>query len=224
MIASVVYLLFFLSGAAALIYQVVWVRALTLVFGGSHLAVTAVLSIFMGGLAIGGYVVGRRVDRIESPLRFYGLLELGIAASALGFAGLMHIYPAIYVALAHGRDDATLYLTIVRTLFSVVALIVPTVLMGGTLPVLSRFVSRQPENLKGHLSFLYGFNTLGAVLGALLAGFLFLRVYSVTTTLLIAVHLYLVARQGLFVPASREQDKPVKPVEGVSDHAEENVR
>ncbi len=97
---GVIYLLFFLSGAAALVYQVVWVRSLTLVFGGSHLAVTAVLSIFMGGLAIGGYFVGRRVDRVERPLRLYGFLELGVAASALAFAGLMRIYPAIYIALA----------------------------------------------------------------------------------------------------------------------------
>ncbi len=186
-LVGVIYLLFFLSGAAALVYQVVWVRSLTLVFGGSHLAVTVVLSIFMGGLAIGGYLVGRRVDRVARPLRLYGLLEFGVAASALLFAGLMRIYPAVYVMLAQGRDDATLYLTAVRMLFAVVALIVPTVLMGGTLPVLSRFVSRQPEHLRGHLSFLYGFNTLGAVFGALLAGFFFLRIYSVTTTLYIAI-------------------------------------
>lgn len=184
---GLIYALFFLSGAAALVYQVVWVRSLTLVFGGSHLAVTAVLSIFMGGLALGGYVVGRHADRIERPLRFYGYLELGIAGSALLFAGLMSLYPAIYVALAQGRDEATVYLTIVRMAFSVVALIVPTLLMGGTLPVLSRFVSRQPERLRSHLSFLYGFNTLGAVAGALLAGFVLLRVYSVSTTLSLAV-------------------------------------
>jgi spermidine synthase len=184
---GLIYLLFFLSGAAALVYQVVWVRSLTLVFGGSHLAVTAVLSIFMAGLAIGGYAVGRRVDRVRKPLRLYGVLELGIAASALVFAGLMSLYPSIYVALARGRDDATLYLTVVRMLFALVALIVPTALMGGTLPVLSRFVSRQPENLRNHLSFLYGFNTLGAVFGALLAGFVLLRLYSVSATLYVAV-------------------------------------
>ncbi len=183
----VIYLMFFLSGAAALVYQVVWVRSLTLVFGGSHLAVTAVLSIFMGGLAAGGYVVGRRVDRVEKPLRLYGLLELGIAAFAVVFAGLMALYPSIYVALARGRDDSAFYLTAVRLLFSVVALIIPTMLMGGTLPVLSRFVSRQPEHLRRHLSFLYGFNTLGAVFGALLAGFVLLRLYSVSTTLYVAV-------------------------------------
>ena len=147
-----IYLLFFLSGAAALVYQVVWVRSLTLVFGGSHLAVTAVLSTFMAGLALGGYLIGRRVDRVDRPLHLYGVLELGIAASALAFVGLMKIYPSIYVTLAQGRDGATTYLTAVRLVFSVAALIVPTMLMGGTLPVLSRFVSSQPETLRSRLS------------------------------------------------------------------------
>src|SRR5512138_2874851 len=109
---TIIYLLFFLSGAAALVYQVVWVRSLTLVFGGSHLAVTAVLSIFMGGLALGAYVVGRRVDREPRLLRLYGLLELGIAPSDLLFIALMKVYTSVYVAMARGRDDATLYLTI----------------------------------------------------------------------------------------------------------------
>jgi len=182
-----VYLLFFLSGAAALVYQVVWVRSLTLVFGGSHLAVTAVLTIFMAGLALGGWLLGRVVDRVPRPLRLYGLLELGIAASALGFMGLMTIYPAVYAALARDRDDAVVYLFAVRAVFSLAALIVPTALMGGTLPVLARFVSRQPETLRGSLAFLYGLNTLGAVLGALLAGFVLLRLYSVSATLSVAI-------------------------------------
>ena len=184
---GVVYLLFFLSGAAALVYQVVWVRSLTLIFGGTHLAVTAVLAIFMAGLALGGYVIGRVADRAGRPLRLYGLLELGIAAFALVFVGLMKVYPAVYVALAQGRDGSILYLTAVRMLFSTAAIIVPATLMGGTLPVLSRLVSRQPETLRSSLAFLYGLNTLGAVLGALLAGFVLLRLYSVSTTLSLAV-------------------------------------
>ena len=184
---GLIYLMFFLSGAAALIYEVVWVRSLTLVFGGSHLAVTAVLSIFMAGLAIGGYAIGRYADRVRKPLRLYGLLELGIAVFALIFMGLMKIYPSIYVAFAQVDDDSILYLSVIRILFSILALVIPTTLMGGTLPVLSRFVSCQPENLRSYLSFLYGFNTLGAVLGALLSGFLFLRIYSVSTTLYIAI-------------------------------------
>ena len=184
---GLIYLMFFLSGAAALIYQVVWVRSLTLIFGGSHLAVTAVLSIFMAGLAIGGYTIGKYVDQVRKPLRLYGLLELGIALFALVFMGLMKLYPSIYIPLAQGKDNAHVYLLFIRVLFSVVALIIPTTLMGGTLPVLSRFVSRQPRTLRNYLSFLYGINTLGAVLGATAAGFLFLRLYSVNTTLTIAI-------------------------------------
>jgi len=182
-----IYLLFFLSGAAALIYQVVWVRSLTLIFGGSHLAVTAVLSIFMAGLAIGGYTIGKYVDHVRKPLRLYGLLELGIALFALIFMGLMKLYPSIYIPLAQGKDNAHVYLLIIRVLFLVVALIIPTTLMGGTLPVLSRFVSKQPQNLRSYLSFLYGINTLGAVLGAIAGGFFFLRFYTVSTTLQVAI-------------------------------------
>jgi len=187
LVLGIIYLMFFLSGAAALIYQVVWVRSLTLIFGGSHLAVTAVLSIFMAGLAIGGYVIGKYVDTVKKPLRLYGLLELGIALFAVIFVGLMNLYPSIYIPLARGRDDSPLYLSFIRVLFSIIALIVPTTLMGGTLPVLSRFLSHHAQNLRKHLSFLYGFNTLGAVLGATAAGFFLLRLYSVSTTLLIAI-------------------------------------
>ncbi|MBA4368121.1 MAG: spermidine synthase [Desulfobacterium sp.] len=186
-VSGFIYILFFLSGAAALIYQVVWVRSLSLVFGGSHLAVTAVLSIFMAGLSIGGYVIGRYVDTVKRPLYLYGLLELGIALFAWIFMGLMHIYPAIYIPLAQGCDDSLLYLSFIRILFSIIALIVPAILMGGTLPVLSRFIARRQKNLRYHLSFLYGCNTLGAVAGATLAGFFLLRLYSVTTTLIIAM-------------------------------------
>ncbi len=89
-----IYLLLFLSGAAALICQVVWVRPLTLVFGRSHLAVTAVLSVFMAGLALGGYAIGRYADHVRKPLRFYGLLTLGIAVFGLAFVGLMRVYPS----------------------------------------------------------------------------------------------------------------------------------
>ena len=182
---GVIYLLFFFSGAAALVYQVVWVRSLTLVFGGSHLAVTVVLAVFMAGLAVGGYAIGRVVDRVGRPLGLYGLLELGIAAFALVFAWLMRIYPAVYVPLAQGRDDSTLYLLAIRTLFSIVALAVPAILMGGTLPALSRLVSRQ-RGLRSSLSWLYGLNTLGAVLGVLLASFVLLRLYSASATLYLA--------------------------------------
>ena len=89
--SSVIYLMFLLSGAAALMYQVVWVRSLSLVFGGTHLAVTTVLSVFMGGLALGSFLIGKRVDAVKKPLRLYGFLELGIALFAVIFIVLIKI-------------------------------------------------------------------------------------------------------------------------------------
>jgi spermidine synthase len=180
-------LIFFLSGAAALMYEVVWVRSLSLIFGGTHLAVTTVLSVFMGGLALGSFFIGKRVDAVKNPFKLYGLLEIGIALFAVIFIVLMKIYPAIYIILVQGKENASIYITFIRVLFAFVALIVPTTLMGGTLPLLTRFVSSHPEKLGGHLSFLYGFNTLGAVVGTAAAGFWLLRFFSVSTTLYVAI-------------------------------------
>src|SRR5512143_2964834 len=100
LILALIYLIFFLSGASALIYEVLWVRYLSLIFGGSHLAVTTVLSVFMGGLALGSYTIGKKVANYGKLLRLYGFLELGIAVSAVVFMVLMHFYPVIYVPLA----------------------------------------------------------------------------------------------------------------------------
>lgn len=182
-----VYLLFFLSGAAALMYQVVWVRSLSLVFGGSHLAVATVLSVFMGGLALGGHVFGRRAERHPRPLVLYGLLELGIAGGALLFLAMIRLYPAAYVWLAGGRDGAVAFLSAVRVLFAVLALALPTTLMGGTLPALARVASSGGVELGRRLSFLYAWNTFGAVVGAATTGFVLLPRVPVSATLWLAV-------------------------------------
>ncbi len=187
LILATIYLFFFLSGAAALIYEVVWVRSLSLVFGGSHLAVTTVLSVFMGGLALGSYLIGKRVGRYKKLLRLYGLLELGIAVFALVFVLLLELYPSVYVPLAQIAVTSPLYLSFLRVTFAFIVLIGPTTLMGGTLPVLSHLISTRAKTAGSHLSFLYGFNTLGAVAGVTAAGFVLLPNHSVGTTLAIAV-------------------------------------
>ncbi len=181
------YLLFLLSGAAALVYEVVWVRSLSLVFGGSHLAVTTVLVTFMAGLALGGWLFGRRADRMTRPLLAYGLLELGIAVSALGCAGLLALYPVLYAPLARLDESSVAWLTSLRVLFATAAMIVPTTLMGGTLPVLSRLLAARSGSVGRELALLYGFNTLGAVIGTLACAFLLLRTLGVSGTTWIAV-------------------------------------
>lgn len=184
---AVLYVLFFLSGAAALVYEVVWVRSMTLIFGGSHLAVATVLSVFMGGLALGSYVVGRYADRSRRLFFLYGLLEVGIGVSAAVSVLLIEIYPRAYVLLAHGHEADRLYVSSIRVLFAAVAMIAPTTLMGGTLPVLSRLLAPRPDRLGRHLSFLYSFNTLGAVAGTLAAGFFLLPELGASATFALAI-------------------------------------
>jgi len=205
---TIIYLLFFLSGLSALIYQILWVRSFSLIFGGSHMAITTVLAVFMGGLALGGFL-GRHTDRSKRPLRIYGLLEIGIGAAAILLIGLLRIYPDIYIAFAHlVKNDLTI-LTLGRILFSVVALLLPTTLMGLTLPALAGFAARQQGSLGQLLSMLYGINTLGAVAGALSAGFFLLRYFTVTATYGVAIAMsLLVGILSLFIDNRLDQTSP----------------
>jgi spermidine synthase len=185
-----------------------WVRYLSLIFGGSHLAVTAVLAVFMSGLALGSFIIGKRIGDVKKLLRLYGFLELGIALSALLFLGLMRLYPSIYIPLAQINETSPLYLSFIRVTFAVIAMILPTTLMGGTLPVLSGFVSHRLKGLGSRLSFLYGFNTIGAVVGAALTGFFFLVHYSVSTTLMIAIFVNVLVGAIAIVLQNKAQTVP----------------
>ncbi|MFQ5843414.1 MAG: fused MFS/spermidine synthase, partial [Planctomycetota bacterium] len=147
----------FVTGATALVYEIVWTRWLTLVLGSTTAAVAAVLSSFMLGLALGAVVVGRTADRVRRPLRRYGTLELGVGFYALVFDDLVQL----------GRD----LLPASPWLQAFLLLLVPTALMGGTLPVLARAAAETREQATRVLGSLYAVNTLGAVAGALLTTF-----------------------------------------------------
>ena len=135
-------LIFFLTGASALIYQVTWVRQATLVFGVSIYAYSVVLAAFMGGMALGSYALGKRADRVVDPLRFFALLQVGIAlcgaAIAIGLPTLMPIYATLVQSAAAGN----LLLTVVRAGLAILILTPATFLMGATLPVLTKAVAR----------------------------------------------------------------------------------
>lgn len=176
-----------LSGASALIYEVAWFRSLSLIFGSAHLAVTTTVSVFMLGLAIGNWSSGKYLHRAKNLLLLYGGLEIGIALSAGIFLLLMEVYPSIYVALARVSPESPFYLTFVRASFAVVAMIAPTVFMGATIPVLTKFTARSVKTLAGQLSLLYGLNTIGASVGAVVAGFYLLRVMPVSRVTFVAI-------------------------------------
>ncbi len=170
-----VLLIFVLSGAAALIEEIAWSRQLVLVFGNTTQAVSAILTGFFGGMAIGATLGGRLADRVTRPLRLYGLLELALAvvvlATPITFQFIDDVYHGIYPAL-EGSPTA---LALVRLGLALLALGPATIMMGATLPTLTRFLTRG-----GHLSEafgrLYAANTIGAILGTLAAGAVLIEV------------------------------------------------
>lgn len=164
--------LFFISGLSALIYQVVWSRLLGLLFGNTIQAASTVLAAFMAGLALGSWLLGRVADRHPGRLlRVYGLLELGIAVAGLavllGLRPLDHLHHILYMKTGGFGLPNVLW----RFVLAFGALIVPTSLMGGTLPVLSRWAIRSEGEIGNKIGLLYSINTLGAVIGAFLTGY-----------------------------------------------------
>jgi spermidine synthase len=179
--------LFFLSGLAGLMYEVVWMRMLTLVFGGETLAVSSVLTAFMGGLALGGFAAGRMVDRRREPLRLYAWLEAAIGLYGVAVPRLVNGLQTLYVALFGllGAPDG--WLDASRFILACAVLIVPTTLMGATVPVVIRAVVHHAHEAGRRSGLLYALNTFGAVAGVVLAGFWLLPRLGFTTTSYLAV-------------------------------------
>jgi spermidine synthase len=163
--------LFLLSGACALTYQVVWSRLLAEIFGVTAFAVSTVLVSFMGGMALGAYLLGGRVDRAARPLRIFAFLEAGIGAYALVLPLLLAAAGVLYDRLFPVLPDSFLLKSSIRFVMSLTLLLVPTVLMGGTLPALGRGLLRQKDRVGLAVGLLYFVNTLGAALGCFFAGF-----------------------------------------------------
>jgi spermidine synthase len=179
--------LLFGSGFCALVYQTTWLRQFRLIFGASTFATAAVLAIFMGGLGVGSAFLGKRADRHPRPLRFYGNLELLIAASAALSPLLLWLIAKIYFALGGSVSLGLVGASVVRLILSTLVLGVPTVLMGGTLPAAARAVETNDDAGRRRLALLYGANTLGAVAGTLLATFFLLEAFGNRNTLFLAV-------------------------------------
>ncbi|MCA9023526.1 MAG: fused MFS/spermidine synthase, partial [Planctomycetaceae bacterium] len=163
------------SGSCALVFQVVWIRELRLVFGATTASSAAVLAIFMAGLGLGNWLFGRRIDNSIRPLRFYGLLELGIALSAGLSPLLIVLIRQMYVGMGGQAALGPELATILRLFASAVILAIPTILMGGTMPAAARAVSNDADQNRRGVAWIYGLNTIGAVVGAGLANFMLLE-------------------------------------------------
>lgn len=189
-------LVYFASGACSLIDEVVWVRLLKLTLGNTVYATSIVVSVFMAGLALGALIMGRYCDRVRKHLRLYASLEALITISALSLPWMLKVADTVYVRLYQAYHPTHVQLMIVQVIISATILLVPTMLMGSTLPLLGRFVTAL-EREAGHLvGKLYALNTLGAALGCFLAGFFLIRAFGVMGTLYIAATLNLLVAFG----------------------------
>ncbi len=199
-------LLFFLSGACTLVYQIVWVRMLVLVFGTSVFAVSTVLTAFMGGLAIGSAYFGRVVDRRGNGLRIYAFLEGGIGLFAVAFPLMLARLDGLYTILYRLLEGNAYAFSLVRFLISFCVLLIPTTLMGATLPVLSKHFVRRLVRVGRGVGGLYAVNTFGAVAGCMLAAFLLIEHVGVRGTIYITAGANLLIAVAAFLLSPSQED------------------
>jgi spermidine synthase len=164
-------ILFFLSGACALVYQVMWLRLLSLVFGVTVYAASTVLASFMAGLALGSFVAGRSARRIPSPLLAFGIVEILIGVSALATPLVLDAVKNVWVVFQPTLPSSLVFITVARFVVAFIVLIVPTTLMGATLPIVMRSALVTERAVASRIGLLYAVNTMGAIAGALTAGF-----------------------------------------------------
>ena len=174
---------FFLSGAASLSHEIAWTRLLRLVVGNTTYAITTVLAVFMGGLALGGWLGGRLADRRSDALRLFGWMECGIGLYCLALPWLIGAAGPLY-RLVYGVAGGSVPVVIaVRIVTCALVLMVPATLMGATLPILSRHFLRAGGSLGRSVGRLYAINTLGAVTGTAAAGFVLIPTLGVRGTI-----------------------------------------
>ena len=208
------FIVLFLSGITALIYQVIWIRKFGLIFGVHVFSMSTVLTAFMAGLALGSLLFGKLVDKKRNPVKVFLWLEIGIGLFAVLFPYLFEGLTQLYNVLL--PENLNLYTTqLIRFVLAFAFLLIPTTLMGGTLPVIIKYFVKEIKNAGGQISNLYSINNLGAVIGAFLAGFLMIKTFGLSTTLYIgallnfvnAVITYLVLKSDSISIPQRQENK-----------------
>jgi spermidine synthase len=197
---------FFLSGSSGLILESLWTRQLGLVFGSTTLAISTVLATFMGGLGLGSYLAGRYADRIKNPVRAYAIAEAGIGLYALLIPVILWAYPSLNHWMYRVFGDRWVLLSMVRFVGSAALLLIPTTLMGATLPLLARHFVMRPWELRRsglRIGTLYAINLFGAVAGAFFSGFVFLPLLGVTWTNITAASFNLTLAAAIIIARRR---------------------
>ncbi len=186
--------LFIFSGAAGLLYQIMWFKELSYFLGNSTYAQSILLATYMGGLAIGAWYWGRKIDSSSKALKIFAWLEIGIALYCFSYPFIFNALEHSYIWVVSSNDiasDSGLALFF-KLIVSVFAIIVPTILMGGTLPALVKYFSQRIEGVATNVARFYFLNSLGAVVGTFLGGFILLQYIGLNATNYIAAFIDLI--------------------------------
>ena len=214
--------LFAFTGCASLMDQVVWLRYLSLSFGNTTYAAATLLAVFMGGLGLGALLFGRLADRLPRPLAAFAGVQVGVALIAMASPLLFRWIDLGYVWIYRSLGDAPLLFAFGRMVLAALFLLPPTMLMGGTLPLILRAV--RGDRAVGRLTALvYAVNTLGAVVGVGLAGFVTIRLFGLYATLLLAALLDLAAGLGCLLLSRTEPPAGAESEDAESEDAGSEV-
>jgi len=206
----IVLFLFFITGAVGLAFQVLWIGMLVNVFGTTVYAVSTVVSSFFAGLALGSYVFGKIGERAKNPLRLYGVLEFCVGMYALItlllFTRMNGIWALTYSIVG---SNSFLY-SVARFGLCFLILLVPTTLMGGTLPVLSKYFVRNTKDLGWNIGLIYSVNTFGALIGCFLTGFILIAAFGIRSTLYMGVACNVLVALCAFLMSIREKEHVIE--------------
>jgi spermidine synthase len=210
---KIIYFCFFLSGAAGLMYEIIWARFFSLTYGSTTYSITTVLSAFMAGLAVGSLLFGRIADRIKRRLMFYGWIELLIGLYALLFPFLFHLSSRFYLSIIKFSEIDQIEKLALKFVLSFFIMFIPTTLMGGSLPVLSRFLIRDHAGVSSKLGSLYAVNTFGAVAGTYMIGFHMVAVLGLNASIQCAAFINIAVGIGIILYALKIREPAGRTIE-----------
>ena len=209
---NTLYFIIFLSGISALFYEIIWLRLLTLFFGVSSFAVSTIVGTFMAGLALGSYIFGNVSEKRDNVLKIYAYLELFIGLSSLVVFLILQNTTVLQDVYHYFYNRTSFYeLSLVRLVLAIILLLLPSTLIGGTIPLVSKYLIKKENEIGKEFSVIYYINTLGALVGTVLVSFFFVRYVGVNFSFITAFSINFLIFLFISIFSIKKSDsKPIK--------------
>jgi len=199
-------IIFGLTGMTALIYEIIWIRPLSLVFGTTIYAVSTIIASFILGLAVGSWVAGRYTDRLQNPLRYFAFVQLGVGFYGILLLPIFGALPEIYLGLYNVTLPNQALFMFTQILMSIAMISIPATLMGTTLPLMMRTYSEEFTSVGKDVGKLDASNSFGAVVGTLAAGFLLIPILGIQNSIIVTATINIII--GIVILSTKKYLKP----------------